>query len=38
MATVHPSSILRARTDDERHRAFEEFVADLARIAAALGK
>ena len=38
MATVHPSSILRARTDDERHRAFDEFVSDLSRVARVLGK
>lgn len=36
MATVHPSSILRARTDEERRRAFEELVADLSRLAKAL--
>ncbi len=33
MATVHPSSILRAQTDEERHRAMEEFVADLRTLA-----
>jgi len=33
MATVHPSSILRARTDDERHQAMEAFVADLRVLA-----
>jgi uracil-DNA glycosylase len=32
-ATVHPSSILRARTDDEREEAYREFVADLLAIA-----
>jgi uracil-DNA glycosylase len=36
MATVHPSSILRARTDEERHRAMAEFVEDLRRAAAFL--
>jgi len=33
MATVHPSSVLRAQTDEERHRAMEEFVADLRTLA-----
>ena len=33
MATVHPSSVLRARTDEERHLAMEEFVADLRKLA-----
>ena len=33
MATVHPSSVLRARTEEERHRAMEEFVADLRTLA-----
>jgi len=33
MATVHPSSVLRARTDEERHLAMEGFVADLRRLA-----
>jgi uracil-DNA glycosylase family protein len=32
-ATVHPSSILRARTDEEREEAYREFVADLLVIA-----
>ena len=32
MATVHPSSILRASDDDTRHREMDRFVADLARI------
>jgi len=31
-ATVHPSSILRSRTDDERRSAFDAFVQDLRRI------
>jgi uracil-DNA glycosylase len=31
-ATVHPSSILRSRTDDERRSAFDAFVKDLHRI------
>ena len=29
MATVHPSSILRARTDEDRHREMAGFIADL---------
>jgi DNA polymerase len=33
MATVHPSAILRARTDEDRHREREAFTADLARLA-----
>ena len=33
MATVHPSSILRAPDDEARHREYESFVADL-RVAA----
>lgn len=32
-ATVHPSAILRARTDEDRHRERLSFVADLRRIA-----
>lgn len=35
-ATVHPSSILRAREEPERHDAFEGFVRDLAFAASAL--
>lgn len=31
MATVHPSSILRMPGEDARHRAFDDFVSDLAR-------
>jgi uracil-DNA glycosylase len=31
-ATVHPSSILRSRTDAERREAFEGFVADLRKV------
>jgi uracil-DNA glycosylase family protein len=34
-ATVHPSSILRSRTDEERRSAFDAFVKDLRRIARA---
>lgn len=32
MATVHPSSILRSRSSEERHQAFAEFVADLVAL------
>jgi uracil-DNA glycosylase family protein len=32
MATVHPSSVLRAQTDEERQQAMEEFVADLRAL------
>ena len=35
VATVHPSSILRA---DEREREFEEFVRDLEKVAALIGR
>jgi DNA polymerase len=35
-ATVHPSSILRQRTDEERHAERRAFTADLAWIAAAM--
>jgi uracil-DNA glycosylase family protein len=34
-ATVHPSSILRSRTDEERRPAFDAFVDDLRRVARA---
>jgi DNA polymerase len=33
-ATVHPSSILRARDEDSRREAMEQFVADLRVVAA----
>jgi uracil-DNA glycosylase len=33
MATVHPSSILRAPDEDARHAEMERFVADLKKIA-----
>ena len=36
-ATVHPSSILRAPDDEARKQAYKGFVADLARVADALG-
>jgi len=34
-ATVHPSSILRAPSDDRRHEEMARFIADLKKIAAA---
>jgi DNA polymerase len=36
MATVHPSSILRARTTDERHEQMQGFIADLRQVAEVL--
>lgn len=33
MATVHPSSILRAPDEDKRRQAREEFVADMKKVA-----
>ena len=33
LATVHPSSILRAPDDDARDRGYKELVADLAKVA-----
>ena len=36
LATVHPSSILRAPDEDARNREMEAFVADLATVARAL--
>jgi DNA polymerase len=36
MATVHPSSILRAPDDETRRREMERFVADLTNVAAVL--
>jgi uracil-DNA glycosylase len=35
-ATIHPSSILRADTEDDRRVAFEGFVRDLAMVESAL--
>jgi DNA polymerase len=32
MATVHPSSILRAPDDDSRHEEMRKFVADLKKV------
>ena len=36
MATVHPSSILRAPDDEARHDAMKQFIADLKKIARVL--
>jgi uracil-DNA glycosylase family protein len=36
LATVHPSSILRARTPEERQEQMQGFIADLQRVAEAL--
>ena len=36
MATVHPSSILRAPDDDTRHEEMRKFVSDLKKVAARL--
>ena len=36
LATVHPSSILRAPDDDSRHEEMRKFVADLKIVAAQL--
>ncbi len=33
IATVHPSSILRADTEEDRRAAYNEFVADLRKVA-----
>jgi uracil-DNA glycosylase len=33
MATVHPSSILRAPDDDSRHEEMRKFIADLKKVA-----
>ena len=38
LVTVHPSSILRSRDDDERHAAYSAFVSDLEQVAAALAQ
>jgi DNA polymerase len=38
MATVHPSSILRAPSSHDRRRAREQFVRDLKVVAKALGR
>lgn len=36
MATVHPSSILRAPDDDSRHEEMRKFVVDLKKVASGL--
>jgi DNA polymerase len=36
LATVHPSSILRAPDDETRRSETEKFVADLKKVAKAL--
>jgi len=36
--TVHPSSILRVPSDEDRHRAMNAFIADLKKVAAAMKK
>jgi DNA polymerase len=36
LATVHPSSILRAPDEEARRREFDAFVVDLAAVSAAL--
>lgn len=36
MATVHPSSILRAPDEDSRHEEMQKFIADLKKMAAAI--
>ncbi|MFL6279242.1 MAG: UdgX family uracil-DNA binding protein [Vicinamibacterales bacterium] len=38
MATVHPSSILRAQDDESRREEMERFVADLKRLAGAMSR
>ena len=38
LATVHPSSILRQRTDEERAEAMSDFVADLKVVAKLLAQ
>ena len=38
IATLHPSAILRARTEEDRHRGMDSFVQDLQQIAALLNR
>jgi uracil-DNA glycosylase family 4 len=38
VATLHPSAILRARTDEDRHRGRQTLVIDLRYVAALLKK
>jgi DNA polymerase len=35
-ATIHPSAILRVRTDEERHEEMGRFVEDLKLVAGVL--
>ncbi|MGH9730728.1 MAG: hypothetical protein ACRD4A_03435 [Candidatus Acidiferrales bacterium] len=36
MATVHPSSILRAPDEETRHEEMKRFIADLKKISRAI--
>ncbi|MFL5912288.1 MAG: uracil-DNA glycosylase family protein, partial [Gaiellaceae bacterium] len=36
IATIHPSAILRQRTDEDRHREMEAFVEDLTLVSGVL--
>lgn len=36
LATVHPSSLLRAPDPETRHAEIRKFVADLAKVAAVI--
>ena len=38
LATFHPSSILRATTEEDRHRQLDTFVADLKKARAYLAR
>jgi uracil-DNA glycosylase family protein len=38
LATVHPSSILRAQAEESREREYQAFLADLQTASAALGR
>ena len=38
IATIHPSAILRARTDEDRHRELAAFISDLNQAAAYLAQ
>jgi len=38
IATIHPSAILRARTDEDRHRELAAFIVDLKQAAAYLAR
>jgi uracil-DNA glycosylase len=37
-ATIHPSAILRQRSDEDRHREMDAFVQDLGLVASVLSK